>query len=189
MFSIQPLDYDLTYALSWRPNKEKKVNIFTLSWNLILETHIDQMCKYLINYYSVIAILAWPPLTPSPLFLFLSPSCLSHLLLLLLLPTCCAWLLLFDLCPRLQVGGAGVQSWPITIRASPSVTRPLWGWIMSRLPTAVSRVSGNLPNMDQWELKTESVGTGDEERYRRKENVRRVICRGLKDFWCISLLC
>lgn len=32
----------------------------------MLETHIDQMCKYLINYYSVIAILAWPPLTPSP---------------------------------------------------------------------------------------------------------------------------
>ncbi|XP_074519117.1 E3 ubiquitin ligase RNF157 isoform X7 [Halichoeres trimaculatus] len=39
-----------------------------------------------------------------------------------------------------KVGGAGVQSWPITIRASPSVTRPLWGWIMSRLPTADSPV-------------------------------------------------
>lgn len=86
-----------------------------------------------------------PPLTPS-LFPPL-PTRLSHPL-----PTplpCCAWLLLFDLCPRLQVGGAGVQSWPITIRASPSVTRPLWGWIMSRLPTADSPVSGNLSNMDR----------------------------------------
>lgn len=64
-------------------------------------------------------------------------------------PPRCAWLLLFDLCPRLQVGGAGVQSWPITIRASPSVTRPLWGWIMSRLPTADSPVSGNLSNVDR----------------------------------------
>lgn len=39
-----------------------------------------------------------------------------------------------------KVGGAGVQSWPITIRASPTVTRPLWGWIMSRLPTADSPI-------------------------------------------------
>lgn len=81
-----------------------------------------------------------PPLTPSP-FPNLTPPVPP--------PPCCAWLLLFDLCPRLQVGGAGVQSWPITIRASPSVTRPLWGWIMSRLPTADSPVSGNLSNMDR----------------------------------------
>lgn len=62
--------------------------------------------------------------------------------------SCCAWLLLFDLCPRLQVGGTGVQSWSITIRAWPSVTRPLWGWIMSRLPTADSPVSEREPPWD-----------------------------------------
>lgn len=71
---------------------------------------------------------------------------------------CCAWLLLFDLCPRLQVGGADVQSWPITIRASPTATRPLWGWITSRLPTADSPVSGNLSDMNQWELRTVMKG-------------------------------
>uniref|UniRef100_A0AAZ3SPT4 Uncharacterized protein n=1 Tax=Oncorhynchus tshawytscha TaxID=74940 RepID=A0AAZ3SPT4_ONCTS len=39
------------------------------------------------------------------------------------------------------VGGAGVQSWPITIRASPSATRTVWGgWTMSRFPTADSPV-------------------------------------------------
>lgn len=87
------------------------------------------------------SILPFPPLLPS-----LSPSPVRPSVPL---PPCCAWLLLFDLCPRLQVGGAGVQSWPITIRASPSVTRPLWGWIMSRLPTADSPVSGTLSNMDR----------------------------------------
>lgn len=120
-----------------------------------------------------------PPLTPSPL----PPSpCLSH-------SPRCAWLLLFDLCPRLQVGGAGVQSWPITIRASPSVTRPLWGWIMSRLPTADSPVSGNLSNMDRWELRTgheneRCKGWGGEERYRTGGKVRKM--RGLTEKECMS---
>lgn len=119
-----------------------------------------KMQRYSIIYYFLHAVPAWPnsPLHPSnswhppPL-----PSpCLPHS------PPCCAWLLLFDLCPRLQVGGAGVQSWPITIRASPSVTRPLWDWIMSRLPTADSPVSGNLSNMDQWELRTRHGSEEDE---------------------------
>lgn len=161
-------------ALSWRPNKGIYWSALQASFKFDLRDSnwsnvqiFDQL--FFCYCHSSMAISDT-----------LSPSSLSHPFAC---PTfsssssssCprCAWLLLFDLCPRLQVGGAGVQSWPITIRASPSVTRPLWGWIMSRLPTAVSPVSGNLPNMDQWELRTERVGRGDEERHTRRGKARR----------------
>lgn len=138
---------------------------------MLIHTHTDRLQEHFLPFFFfyyliLLAVPAWPT-SPSTSDTFpppsLPPSFPSSLTLPVpsSSPSCCAWLLLFDLCPRLQVGGAGVQSWPITIRASPSVTRPLWGWIMSRLPTADSPVSGNLSNMDRCELRTGGGRAGE----------------------------